>query len=102
MIRLTERIRNHVVVGSVTAAFHKLANLEDLEEQLGCPLEVIGKALIQNCFYDVEYDTYRETDIGYIPEEQILVISIEEWEDGNTLLLSDYKKTWWLKEDKTE
>ena len=76
--------------------------MHNLEEELGCPLVVVGKALIQNCFYDVEYNSYRETDIGFIPEEQILVISIDEWENGNTLLLSDYKKTWWLKEDKSE
>ena len=86
----------------VDEAIQKLGKLEDLEEEIGCPLEVLGKALIQNCFYVAQWNEYRETDIGFIPEEQIFVISIDEWENGNTLLLSDYKKTWWLKESKSE
>ncbi len=81
----------------------------ELEEQLGCPLDVLGKALIQNCFYDV-YGNKIETDIGYINQEGTtgIVMSIQEWENGNycgedwTMYLKDYKKTWWLREDKSE
>lgn len=67
-----------------------------LEEQLGCPLEVIFKALKQDYIYTksgkhsrIEFGTYGfEWCICYGLRTQIRV--------------ADYKKTWWLKEDKSE
>ena len=75
-----------------------------LEEELGCPLEVVGKAILQNCIYVLECEDYKETEIGFINQdgEKGYVISVDEWENGNQVWLSDYKKTWWLKEDKSE
>ena len=74
-----------------------------LDDQIGCPLEVLGKVILQNCFYD-SYGNIIETNIGYINQEGTtgIVMSVKEWEMGNTILLSDHKKTWWLKEDRSE
>ena len=69
-----------------------------LEEQLGCPLEVVFKALKQNYAY-----------FKFIGKVEFIVID----STGNELLihsnkenvgeyLHNYKKTWWLKSDKTE
>ena len=74
----------------------KLGKLEDLEEQIGCPLEVVFKALKQDYIFTksgkhsrLEFGTYGDFwSICYGLRTQLRV-------DG-------YKKTWWLKEDKSE
>jgi hypothetical protein len=83
-------------VTSKQMCLNKLGKLEDLEEQIGCPLDVVVKALKQDYFYTksgkhsrLEFGTYGfEWCICYELRTQIRV--------------ADYKKTWWLKEDKSE
>lgn len=96
------RNTTYLTLQDLINAYNKLIKLENLDEQLGCPLDVLGKALIQNCFYDGS--DYKETNIGLINQDGDLgiVISVKEWEYGNTMYLKDYKKTWWLKKDKSE
>lgn len=72
------------------------AKYKDLEEQIGCPLEVVFKALKQDYIYTksgkhsrLEFGTYGfEWCICYGLRTQLRVV--------------DYKKTWFLKEDKSE
>lgn len=80
---------------------NKLGKLEDLEEELGCPLEVIGKAL--------KSGVYHILGSGKMYLERCLKLNyysgIEEWsliKKGLSFNLKDYKKTWWLKGDKSE
>lgn len=84
----------------------KLGRLEDLEEQLGCPLEVREKALIKDfIWYD---DNGRLIQVipmnsGYIMEKgkKIAVLNcIYNFNFWLAIKCKDYKKTWWLKEDK--
>ena len=73
-----------------------LSKYKNLEEQIGCPLEVVVKALKQDYIYTksgkhsrIEFGTYGfEWCICYGLSTQIRV--------------ANYKKTWWLKEDKSE
>ena len=82
---------------------------KDLEEKLGCPLDVLGRVILQKYFYDI-YGNKIDTDIGYITQDgkTDIVMSVEEWEDGKycgkdcAIYLRDYKKTWWLKKDRSE
>lgn len=80
----------------------KYRKIKTIEEELGCSLEVIGKMIIEGCFYDGE--SYRNIDIGYVfdENEEGRVISVSEWENGHTMFLKDYKKTWWIEEDKSK
>ena len=97
---------------------NKLGELEDLEEELGCPLDVIHKAMM-NGFYDSKTHTFYDSknyDIKYcVDRDGINYARIEAYEDiskinDNIYTLkccidvwcSDYKKTWWLKKDKSE
>ncbi len=72
---------------------------EQLEEQIGCPLEVLLKALKNGVIY-------YEGDNGYFYE--VRGISLKYL---NEMCLTngerypkvkDYKKTWWLNEDRGE
>lgn len=86
-----------------------LWNYLNLEEELGCPLDVLGKVILQKYFYDI-YGNKIDTDIGYITQDgkTDIVMSVEEWKDGKysgkdcTIYLKDYKKTWFLKKDGSE
>ena len=80
--------------------YNKLGKLEDLEEELGCPLNVVFKALTNGVYYEdvANCMKYMVADLHLNLEgEYVLFFSGEEY-----LLTRNYKKTWWLKEDKTE
>ena len=86
----------------------ELDNYKDLEEQLGCPLEVREKALIKDfIWYD---DNGRLIQVipmnsGYIMEKgkKIAVLNcIYNFNFWLAIKCKDYKKTWWLKEDRSE
>ena len=85
---------------------------EDLEEQLGCPLEVVFKALKQQI-----YSTHPKTKklcliicpTFYFASNQWLIgCHSMEWNaeemccDSWDCFPKDYKKTWWLKENREE
>lgn len=101
------------------------AKYKQLEEQLGCPLEVLFKALDEGFICEmfvVKHDDYKDypekweqwkkesnnekqwiTNIKYLNFN--LWYKIIYFSKGDTYMevwLEDYKKTWWLKEDKSE
>lgn len=103
MIRLTRNNNNKtydVLVKDQIKANFKLGKLEDLEEQLGCPLEVVFKALQNGVYYEdiANCMKYMPVDLHLNLEgEYVLYFDDEEY-----LLTKNYKKTWWLKKDKSE
>ena len=74
----------------------KLGRLEDLEDEIGCPLEVICKALKQ----EVIYTKFSKESKHFMIENRFgkYLIYDKEW----LIELKDYKKTWWLKADRSE
>lgn len=84
----------------------KLGKLEDLEEQLGCPLEVVFKAL-KNGIYTKESELDKELelyDVRGVDLRGLGVISkiCSYGECDFTCCYTDYKVTWFLKKDKSE
>ena len=81
---------------------NKLGKLEDLEDQLGCPLDVVVKALKEGIYKKCTYDigmTYIEPQ--YLSfDGKCLDCSIGDFLDY--VNVADYGKTWWLKGDKEE
>ena len=87
--------KQYIRLVSRLAVDNKLGKLEDLEEQLGCPLEVVFEA-IKNGIYDKKGFHYTVIlDLDFLRAYPLDLFD-EKWQ------LSDYKKTWWLKEDKSE
>lgn len=83
-----------------------LYNILGLQEKVGCPLEVIFKAL-KDGFYD-EYGALYKADEFYLdynwllsnPSDKYLTFNVEDTYFEFKLI--DYKNTWWLREDKSE
>lgn len=75
------------------------AKYKQLEEQIGCPLEVVFKAIYSGIYY-------------IYPNGNIVLersFKLNHYSSGWCLIkpklnfkLEDYKKTWWLKRDKSE
>lgn len=97
--------------------YKELIKYRDLEEQLGCPLEFIFKVLKASKIYiegmnvRSEYDErfkFHSKRNNYIINPYAIegkrpeFLFIDRWSYGYDLRLKDYKKTWWLKEDKSE
>lgn len=95
----------------------KLGKLEDLEERLGCPLDFIFKVLqapkiyIEGMNVRSEYDDsfkFHSKTNNYIINPYAIggkkpeFLFVDRWSYGYDLRLKDYKKTWWLREDKSE
>ncbi|MGN1337377.1 MAG: hypothetical protein ACI4WW_02765 [Candidatus Coprovivens sp.] len=86
----------------------KVGKIEDLEEQLGCPLEVLWKLRTAESITikgeKGEFETW-ETDNFTIDLKNLLIwVHIErtDWIDSRPYYLKDYKKTLWLKADRSE
>lgn len=86
----------------------KLKHYEDIEDELGCPLEVVYNAQV-NGFYGKTKDNEI---CFYNPVEDFIIIDFRlgrlqvalstDFYNVMTFYLSDYKKTWWLSETKEE
>ena len=122
MSRLTEKNSRIVLISNYSQTpskekiaeanrYNKLAELEDLEEELGCPLEVLFKLVKQNKFYYEQDDELHLIVCFEIELRNGKIYFDESWLDHDIELgdfgtielpLSDYKKTWWLKDDRSE
>ena len=95
-----EKQKHYIRLSSRLASDNKLGKLEDLEDQLGCPLDVVFKALQNGVYYEVVANCmkYMVVDLSFnFSGDFILYFDDEEY-----LLVRNYKKTWWLKKDKSE
>lgn len=95
---------------SVQKVINKLGKLEDIEEELGCPLEVMIKALNDGinvvCFDEKihfhsspslnKYDEFYFSETYYPYGDSCC----DATDDSYQVKLSDYQKTWWLKGEK--
>ena len=78
---------------------HKLGKLEDLEDELGCPLDVVFKAIkygVRTKFLD------RLNNVSLYYNEEYSLVVFNDFGSNVYVKLKDYKKTWWLKEDMSE
>ncbi len=80
----------------------KLGKLEDLEDELGCPLEVVFEALKQGIYSTQYRNCEQEIDDVKLVEPSLVVIDNEfcfDCGDGGyyNVALKDYQKTWWLR-----
>ena len=80
----------------------KLGKLEDLEEELGCPLEVLFKALGNNVYDETGKAWYIEHYYQEFRRYEIHSVRYYGKLCDMKFKTKDYKKTWWLKADKSE
>ena len=93
------------------------AEYKNLEKKFGCSLDFIFKVLSapeiylegMNVYseYNKEFRFHRVRN-DYILNPEIFIyknvqfLFVNRWSYGYDLRLKDYKKTWWLKEDRSE
>lgn len=85
---------------AIQNCINKLGKLEDIEEELGCSLEIIFKALeesiiyFDNGMYSVEFCLENNSGTWYFSIYDNLT------NNKDIVYLKDYRKTWWLKGEK--
>lgn len=103
MSRLTEKSTNYDFYFpkkkvSILDLSDKLGQLEDIEEELGCPLVVVFEALKEGIvlnnkkLYSCKLSSHKKYGWGFIcytNNEAQVGVSVKQ-----------YKKTWWLPSDK--
>ena len=77
----------------------KLNKYEQLEQELGCPLDVYVKLHKIAKIYDEKGNPLK---IKQIIDENIVISTKKEINGYKLIPLNCYKKTWWLKEDRSE
>ena len=80
----------------------KLGKLEDFEEELGCPLEVVVKAIQNGIWYEDVANRMTHIGVGLDTANYDCEYLLREYDNTIRFLPRNYKKTWWLKEDKSE
>ena len=73
-----------------------LTKYRELEEQLGCPLEIVFKAIKQGYVWTKD-NTINRTELKYDTKANDFY-----WNWNFDCYFKNYKKTWWLKKDKSE
>lgn len=115
-------IKNNVdIIATLLALKIKIEQFENLEEQLGCPLEVVFKAIEDGIVIIGDINEYAEITLwldtkpttALIGEkrdfEEPRLIKYNEWcfscnsgSYSGCVALKDYQKNWWLKGDMRE
>ena len=78
----------------------KLGQLEDIEEELGIPLEVLFKALKEGVYWKTYQDKAEHSYMGLF-EAQTGGFYLGD-DEYNDVFTKDYGKTWWLEKPKEE
>ena len=79
-----------------------LLKAEKLEEQLGCSLEVVFKALTYGVWYEDVANRMHCIGVSLDANNYESDFVLNAYTNENAVMVRDYKKTWWLKEDKSE
>ena len=87
--------KQYIRLASRLAVDNKLGKLEDLEEQLGCSLEIRLQVVHNTFIYDAEGNEYV---VEFVEKDFFSVYNIFYM----SFRWSDYKNTWFLKKDKSE
>ena len=74
----------------------------NLEEQLGCPLEVVFKALINGIWYEDVANRMTHIGVGLDTANYDCEYLLREYDNTIRFLPRNYKKTWWLSKTKKE
>lgn len=104
MNRLTEKCKYSEPYESkyATACINKLGKLEDIEQELGCSLDVVFKAIKNGIFKKRKcFDKDKFIFVPIVLDDYGLG-EISNGEIMDYFYLKDYKVTWWLKDDLTE
>lgn len=97
MSRLTKKYEGGdvEVIGNEYKAIQKLGKLEDIEDELGCPLDVVFKALKDGILINNKKWWLPRVNLIYMIVDNEYVFICENY----SYKLKYYKKTWWLCSD---
>lgn len=90
------------VDANLTIAIDELGKIEDIEEELGCPLEVVFKALKQMYVCHKEKIKIELLGVHIKSNELYLYGFVEDTSHAIYLNLKDYAKTWALTREELE
>ena len=89
------------VLDDVEKELEELSKYKNLEQELGCPLEVVFKAITKGIYYE---DITNRMRYNFVDLHQnldgIFTMYCDDIEEH--FLCKNYKKTWWLRDDKSE
>jgi hypothetical protein len=87
-------------------AIDKLGKLEDLEEQIGCPLDFVATPYKFSGLRKIWYHKQWCEVVRIVVYEEMtrpyMEVRCKGYKYLKMILLDDYKITWWLREDKSE
>lgn len=102
LTRYDKKQKHYVRLASRLAVDNTLGKLEDIEQDLECPLDVVFKAL-KGINYENEFGDFCRCQRPNLYYSDVLKCwCLESYLACQTLPLKDYKKTWWLSETKEE
>ena len=89
---------------SILVAFLEENKEKEKANDFGCPPEIIVRAMDRNIWYEWDGKLYREDRILWLDLENKEISSIrpDTLEPKLSFPFSEYKKSWWTREDKSE
>lgn len=113
--QFANEVNNDYVVNEFNNNFYlKLQQLENIEEELGCSIEVLFKAIKDGIYFinihneleflgeALSFNQKITTKKFIFDNSWYKCLNDDKKEKSDEIYLEDYKKTWWLKEDRSE
>ena len=87
-------------VNEMVEALDTIKDVVDLQKQLECSLDVLVRAIQDGVYYEdvANCMQYLPVDLRFSLDGDFILFC----NDDEYLLVKNYKKTWWLKKDKSE
>ncbi len=97
-------------VPEMIEALETIKTVVDLQKEIGCPLDVLLKALKNGIWKEMYFREYKEPVLRHydvIADKDVFTFEylrhdIDGQDEIGEVRYKDYKKTWWLKSDRSE
>ncbi len=87
-------------------ALNKLGKIEDLEEEIGCPLDFVATPYklsgLKKIWYHKQWCDVVRIVVYEEATRPYMEVRCKDYKYLKQIFLDDYKNTWWLKETKEE
>lgn len=81
---------------------NELEGFKDLQKEVGCPLDVVFRAVTYGIWTEDVSNRMIHMGVDLTANNYDMDLVLRSYDDNYRVLLRNYNRTWWLREDKSE
>lgn len=80
----------------------ELEGFKDLQNEVRCPLDVVFRAVTYGIWIEDSANRMIHIGVDLTANNYNMDLVLKSYDDEYRVLLGNYKRTWWLRKDKSE